>query len=180
MNMKKHILINGIVSSLLIIAALSIHHFYFTKKIAYIKLNDLHSKFELTKNYEEKAEKATTLKNNMLDSLKLKLEASYRNLQTQKRQGKKLEEGDITNFNLLKQEYAGKREKFDETNQQMLKTFDEQIWTQINTYIIEFGKEKNYDLVLGANGSGSIMYSDEAIDVTNEAIAFINAKHKGN
>ncbi|MCE3226673.1 MAG: outer rane chaperone Skp (OmpH) [Bacteroidetes bacterium] len=178
MSTAKTVIISSIVSIVAVTLSLAVNQVCFTKKIAYVKLNDVYTKFDLTKNYEQKAEKASSIKNNILDSLKLQLETNYRILQNQKESGK-MNEADMVNFNQLRQQYTEKKESFERTNEQMLKSYDEQIWTQINTYIIEFGKEKNYDLLLGANGSGSIMYSDDAIDVTAQAIEFINAKHKG-
>lgn len=57
--------------------------------------------------------------------------------------------------------------------------YTDKIWKQINEYTMEFGKEKGYDIVFGANGDGSLMYAEDGIDITNEIILFINKKYRG-
>lgn len=57
--------------------------------------------------------------------------------------------------------------------------YNAQIWTQLNQYIKEFGKSKDLDLMLGANGNGSILYANEAYDLTEECILYVNNKFSG-
>ena len=54
-----------------------------------------------------------------------------------------------------------------------------QVWTQINGYLMEYGKSKNYAFIFGAKGSGELMYADTSLNVTNDAIEFINGKYEG-
>lgn len=177
--MKKIIIVNLIISSLLVSSGLLINNLFFAKKIVYVKLNDLYKKFELTGSLEKKAEKTINTKQNILDSLKLDLEMNYRTLKA-KGSTDKVSQDELQKMAFLKQNYLDKKENFDKTNSEMLKMYEEQIWTQINTHLADFGKDRKYDIVLGANGSGSVMYSNIACDVTEEAVAYINLKYNGN
>ena len=52
--------------------------------------------------------------------------------------------------------------------------FDETIWKEINAKVTEYGKEKGIDFILGAKGDGTIMYANEAKEITKEIIEYIN------
>jgi outer membrane protein len=65
------------------------------------------------------------------------------------------------------------------TEQQLSEQYTAEIWKQINQWVSEFGKQQGYDFVLGAAGNGSLMYANEANDVTNEMILFVNKKYQG-
>lgn len=52
------------------------------------------------------------------------------------------------------------------------------IWKRINQYMAEFGKEKGYKFIFGATGDGTIMYADDAVNVTEEAIEYMNKKYR--
>lgn len=173
--MKRTIFINAVVTLLIVGAALWCYNSFYSRKIVFVKLNELYEGFILKKEYESKAENTVNAKSNILDSLKLQLEISYRNLKgNSKASQEKLQE-----FEKLRQEYTEKQKRFEESNVQMLKSYEDQIWTQINKFIVDFGREKNYRIILGANGSGSIMYSEDAVDVTQDAMKYINTRYSG-
>jgi hypothetical protein len=63
------------------------------------------------------------------------------------------------------------------SNQEMTK----KIWERLNPQLEEFGKLNHYELVVGANGAGTVLYGTPKSDVTEAAIKFINQKYeKGN
>jgi len=41
---------------------------------------------------------------------------------------------------------------------------------RINEYLSEYGKEKGYMLILGATGTGNIVYADKSKDITDEIL----------
>jgi outer membrane protein len=63
------------------------------------------------------------------------------------------------------------------SNQEMTK----KIWERLNPLLEEFGKQNNYEMIVGANGAGTVLYGNKENDVTEQAINFINKKYeKGN
>jgi outer membrane protein len=76
-------------------------------------------------------------------------------------------------------EYYQQRARDFEMNQQQLSaTYTADIWKRINQYTLTFGKEKGYDFIIGATGDGNLMYANEAYDVTEDLIKFINLKYE--
>ena len=57
------------------------------------------------------------------------------------------------------------------------KNINEQVWKRLNPLIDEFSKEHNYRIVIGANGMGTVLYTDESAERTNDLIQFINKKY---
>ncbi|MDI9339023.1 MAG: OmpH family outer membrane protein [Sediminibacterium sp.] len=173
-NVKRY-LINGFLMVVVSVMAITFYHVLFAKKIAFVKLNDIYSGFNLTKTYEERAEKTVNTRTHLLDSMKLEIERTVRKFNAQG----KVSEDELSTLNYLKKEYFEKKKSFEESNAGMIKQYEEQIWAQINKYVVEFGEANGYQIILGANGSGNVMYSDKAIDVTEAAIKYINSKQSG-
>lgn len=55
----------------------------------------------------------------------------------------------------------------------------QQVWNQLNEYMLEFGKSRKYKLILGASNNGNIVYSHESVDLTKELIEYVNEKYEG-
>lgn len=61
------------------------------------------------------------------------------------------------------------------------KEINEKVWERLNPLIHEFGKEKHIELLIGANGMGTVLYASEARDITTELIQYVNKHYeKGN
>jgi outer membrane protein len=52
------------------------------------------------------------------------------------------------------------------------------IIAQINSFVQDYAKRKGYDLVLGAEGTGSIYYGSKSMDITNDVLAAMNKDYK--
>jgi outer membrane protein len=55
---------------------------------------------------------------------------------------------------------------------------NEQVWKRLNPLIDEYGKKEGYRVIIGANGMGSVLYKDDAVDRTGSVIKFINIKYE--
>jgi hypothetical protein len=64
-------------------------------------------------------------------------------------------------------------ESFAESNEEI----NRQIWKRLNPMLSEFGKAKDLHLIIGANGMGSVLYSDGYFDMTDEALLFVNKQY---
>lgn len=52
------------------------------------------------------------------------------------------------------------------------------IIAQINSFIQDYAKKKGYDLVLGAEGTGTIYYGSKAMDITEDVLTAMNKDYK--
>jgi len=75
--------------------------------------------------------------------------------------------------------------KMQQMNQkQFEKIFEETVtivYTQVTEFINKYGKEHNYQLVLGANlVSGDILYGSENLDITKDVVKILNHQYRKN
>lgn len=54
----------------------------------------------------------------------------------------------------------------------------EQVLKTINVYITEIAKKNSYEVVLGLNGSGNVLYGDTKNDITENLISDLNKAYK--
>ena len=54
----------------------------------------------------------------------------------------------------------------------------EGVLNQINSFIEDYAKSKGYDMILGADGSGSVIYGDAKYDITKEVLDALNNDYK--
>lgn len=140
---------------------------YSSEKSGYVKLSKVYEEFELTKEYDKQMKDIQFKRKYLLDSLQMDITRS---------------DSSSDNPTVLiqrKQAFYGLSQQFEEDNDRLVKSMNEQIWKQINQYLQEYGKEKSYTYIYGADGSGQLMYAAEAKDITTDVSLYINAKYKG-
>lgn len=158
-----------ILASLALIIALAAVIIQFnstSQHIGYVDLNLAFAEFNYTKEYSEKLQHIETRQKIDLDSLKTKLEIASLDKSNNPRS--------------LEQMYYSKVEELSERKATFKAESEAKIWNQINTYAQEFGQNHNLKLLLGANGTGGIMYGDTTLDKTKEFIRFINQSFSDN
>jgi len=145
---------------------------YSSKKIAYVNTSSVYDGFKLKKELEDKYKKVQLARQNLLDSIKFKIQ--YFSIK-----GKDLTEDDKVQINELQRSYLYKEKEFSTDNEATAQQYSEQIWKQINQYMDDYGKENNYDVIFGATGQGNIMFAKEKDDITNDVSEYINQKYSG-
>ncbi len=53
------------------------------------------------------------------------------------------------------------------------------VWKRLNVYIKEYGEVNGYDIIMGTQGSGNVMYAKDVIDITNEILNYSNNRYEG-
>lgn len=147
-------------------------------KIAYIHNAILFAKFKGSQESKKILDKDVyTLKSN-LDTLTNVLNQEYLKY--------KREESSLSvNEKQSAQEYLSKRKRdlynYKVAAENKLKekenSLNEAIINQLNTYIEQYGQNNDYDYIIGATENGSIMFSKESKDITNDVLVFINSKY---
>ncbi|GFD91569.1 hypothetical protein KUL156_57970 [Alteromonas sp. KUL156] len=80
----------------------------------------------------------------------------------------------------LKRKISIKENELEAIRTYVKKEINKKVWSRLNGYVKEFGEEKKVDLIVGAQGSGNIMYGADDIDYTDEFINYANLKYEGN
>jgi outer membrane protein len=146
-------------------------------KVAYVDLTKAYNEFSMKKDLEKKLQSTVSARQNILDSLKFRLQQLSLNIQSSAK-GPEMQ-NKMNEFALLKQEYQQKQAGFEESSSVLMQQYEKDIWTQLNKYAELFSDEKGYDIILGANGSGNVMFGRKKFEVTDDFISFVNIRHNG-
>ncbi len=149
---------------------------YFTaEKIAFIRTGYVLSKYDrmvdANKLYEEES---TKVKSNM-DTLRSRWE-SYKLMQ-ENSTGKELK---MVSQKLMMAENDYNRYSNNATQQleqRRIKLTNEVI-TELNATMDEFGRINNYKIILGSTDNGSLLYGDKGDDISEEIIQILNLNYK--
>lgn len=134
------------------------------KRIAMIDVIKLFNEFKMKKELE-------SIEKIKLEKLSSNLDSIENILKVMQNDKKDISKELIEKYNMSKYTME---EEFKAGNQ----LINEQIWKRLNPMIDEFGKQKKMHLIFGANGMGTVLYNDDYMDITNEAIDFINKKYE--
>ncbi len=171
MNLKNIVLVIILISAGFIVG-------YFlnagSEKNVWVDIKKIYAEFNMKKELETKFKQVESQRKNILDSLEMDLNLLARELNTSK-----VSNEDVKAFEIKKQNYLYKKEQFIRDNEQTQQTYNEQILTQLNQYVKDYCKIKDYDFVFGADGNGSLMYSKESKEITDEVVLYINEKYQG-
>jgi outer membrane protein len=139
------------------------------KKFGYVTTIKVFEEFKMKKDLEDQYKKIQIIKQTYLDSIKL-------NIQTLSLQNLREQELKIAQS---KRAYLLKENQFAKENENLYESYNDQIWKQLNQFMEDYGKEKNYDYILGASGQGTLMFAEESNDITKEVIEYINLRYAG-
>lgn len=145
------------------------------KKLGYIDVQKVFNEFDLKKELQQKYHSKMEGKKKMIDSLGFELQKKGVELES----SSKPEQQAVNNFIGKRKLYMELVKQYDEEDQKLNSDYDNQIISQMNQYIIDFGKNNGYDLIFGSMANGNIMHADEGLDLTNEVIVYINKKYAG-
>jgi outer membrane protein len=87
---------------------------------------------------------------------------------------KKASEKEYAFYAEKRKDYEARLEKAQNTFTQLQSQYDKELWNDINTKVKEYCTEEGYSIVLGANGTGSLMHADPKLDITKEVIEYVN------
>ncbi|CAL2064881.1 OmpH family outer membrane protein [Tenacibaculum sp. 190524A05c] len=164
----------------LAITILSILFFKSSSELVYVDINKLLDGYKRTKIVKAEFEKkAKTMKANV-DSLITNWQKELKNYEKERSRMTKKE------LKLKQELLANKQQQINNYQQAIQKKLGDEdkkvtqtVINDINDFIKEYGKDKGYKVIFGANGSGTIMYAEESSDLTEEVLTALNLEFEG-
>jgi outer membrane protein len=158
----------------LITISLFTYHSLFTKKIGYVDIPKVFNAFEMKKELESKYKQTEAGRKRVLDSLSFSLQMIANKLNSNKN-----DKNLVAEFDFRRDDFFKTKKRFEEDNAVLSEQYDKQILGQMSQYILDYGKKNKYDLILGADGNGTLMYADDALNISEEITTYINNRYKG-
>ena len=158
--------------NILLSAWLLMRSYSSAQKLGFIRTYDLYNSFLLTNHFQEQLQGIKQNRQSILDSLKtaiskMELQINNNSVSVELR----------SMYNSLTRNYMESKEAFDKQITEVTADYDGQIWVEINSGIVQFGKDEGYDFIFGAEGTGSLLHADSADDLTEKAIAYLNNRY---
>lgn len=172
--MKKIFLILT-VNIICIAACVAVCYQLFIPKTAFVDVNRLYEEFDLKKELETNLLQVESERKKILDSLESNLNFLVEKIKEDEKNSEKKK----AFFNLKRNEYLETAKQFEEDDNALAQKYREQILTQLNQYVQDYGRQENYDFLFGNSGDGSVMYAQEVNDKTEDVLIYINNKYKG-
>lgn len=170
------------ISSLIVvslIASFSTSSLMSSSKTAYVNLGKIYNEFELKKSLESKYKNLETLRGSILDSLGMQLNYLSTRIQAEKGVSQEEKENYMQQYEMKRQDYLLKQKNFSESNEAAMKSYTDQIWSQINQYVKDYGKTNGYTYIFGTDGTGAMMYGESSLDITDKMVVYVNERYKG-
>lgn len=135
-----------------------------------IDMEKLYQSFQMTKTLEKKYVQLSKERGLAIDSL---------NSVMQTLQVPQNDQGNAIAVNQKIQTVAYTQAALQQENETMRLELEQQIWNQLNQYLYQFGQENSYPIILGSMGHGNVIYVEQPVDITEQAIEFVNEKYQG-
>ena len=175
----KNALLNLVLMIIVCVISLFVYHKTIKQKTAYIEIKKVFNGFQMKKELEEKFKQTAKSREKIIDSLSFNLKLMSKQLNEQKAANKEVDKDLLYAFEYKREEFLKLKNQFSEDNASLSQKYDAQILEQMTQYIIEFGKNNNYEFIFGADGSGNLMYAKEAFNISDEISIYINNKYRG-
>jgi len=171
--MKRKIIMSVALICLAVLPVL-IYHTCFQSKVAYVDIPKVFAGFEMKKELQLKYKETETARAKLLDSLSFGLQRLSAKVKANKEDRELMYE-----FDAQRQDFFNRKKRLEEDNVALSNQYDKQILEQMSQYIMDYGKKKGYDLILGTEGNGTLMFANEKYNISTEVTEFINDKYKG-
>lgn len=150
-------------------------------RIAYVNVDTLEAKYIYFKETKDAFEKKQNTMEAQLQSSANQLQNEYLNFQKKAQAGTLTQaEGEAAQVKL------GKMQEDLENNRQKLATqlmeeqeqFAQKLQNQLDSFLLEFNKDKKYDYIFSHMKGGSILFANPSYDITEEVVKGMNEAYQ--
>ena len=143
--------------------------------MAYVEIGILYDQFQMTDDYDKEFFSSESQKAYEIDSLKMELTKVEKLYGMATANDKPALQNQYDALFLKIKELDG---IYQNSNQMLKQQMNTEIFNKINEYMKEYGEEKGYSIIWGANGNGNIMYGEEGKNITEDVLKYINEKYE--
>ncbi|WP_421762853.1 OmpH family outer membrane protein [Ekhidna sp.] len=170
----------GLFTAIIIALGISIFKLFFEQKVVYVETNKLLENYEGMKTARAEFQQKATQWQANIDTLKAELDREIKSYEAAKgRMSMKERELNEKLISTKRQQFIDYQNGIQQKSQQEDFQMTEKVLTEINAFIESYGKQNGYDLILGANNSGNIVYANDYLDITSELQKALNANYQG-
>jgi len=173
--MKKNLILVIIATGII---GFSIWTYFQQRDVAYVDTNVLMENFSGMKIAKKDYEAKVTVWKNNVDSLMKSWEVELKTYEKERvsmtKKERQLKEELLRN---KQQQLGNYQQAIQEKAMKEEQIATQSVVNQVNDYIKEYGKTHGYDFIYGANGTGNIVYANDAYDITQDVLEGLNKEY---
>ena len=150
-------------------------------KIVFIDTSELINDYQEKKDIEAKYKAKVDVFDKKTDSLSKAFQAEAQDFDSKSKSMPQKAAQERYNQLMQKRQAVGQQLQME---QQLLsqesQTEIDSLVSKVKTFVKNYGEEKKYTFILGANEAGSVLYGEEAKDITKEVLEALNERYKKN
>ena len=176
----KHLIPILLINVITMVGVYFLLHYFTATKIGFVRSYDLVYEYEGTKEAMVKFERQKSEWQGNVDTLKAdwqksinQYNADYQFLSGQERASRE----DM--LNRQKQQMDMYEQAIDKKIQDEDSKMMEAVLNQVNAFVEDYARDNGYEIILGTTTSGSLLYGEEGMDITEQVLASLNQKYRG-
>tara|TARA_B100001057_G_scaffold494278_1_gene590472 strand:+ start:1191 stop:1628 length:438 start_codon:yes stop_codon:yes gene_type:complete len=79
----------------------------------------------------------------------------------------------------LQRQFMSENNRLKEMGEYFSKDTGKKVWDRLNVYVKEYGEKNHYQIILGTQGSGNIMFAEKSLDITEPFLKYANSRYEG-
>ncbi len=170
----------GLFVIVIVLQSVALYHTFFKPAVVYVDSNQLLENYEGMKVARQAFQQKATQWQANIDTLKVELDREIQKYESEKqRMTTKERELNEKLIGTKRQQFIDYQKGIQQKSQQEDYEMTQQVLTEVNTFIEDYGKRNGYEIILGANSSGNIVYAEDHLDITDELQKALNTNYQG-
>ncbi len=145
-------------------------------KTGYIDINQINKKYILAIQYDEYIKKLKKEVYVPLISMQKEIKNLKKKIEVANENSENISQDLLKKFYTLQQQYISKENKSQKEIQDSVDVYREKLNTQININVYEYAKKNDFHYVYSPAGTGTFMYADSNLNITEEVIYYLNSR----
>lgn len=146
---------------------MSVWLLYKSSKTAYVDTLRLFNEYKLKLDLEQKEDLVLRQVKSNVDSIKTEHDMLMR-----------AQVKDTGKIRQLEIQIARLSDAFHDEYSRSNKSINEEVWKRLNPEIDEFSRKEGLELLVGANGMGTVLYGSKNKDLTDKLLRYVNKKYE--
>jgi|LakMenEpi05May12_1017382.scaffolds.fasta_scaffold06592_2 outer membrane protein len=169
--------LKSVLLSLLVVGVFALAAVTFIKnkpaKVVYVNMDELFNGFQMKKELENDFISRSNQIQKRIETLQIKI-TNFKEEVNQK-----ISANYVDSLNRANTQLSELNRQFQEEYMPLKEQYDAQIQNQLLNYMKEFGKANDYDLVITNLNGSTVIFGSDDVNVTTEALEFVNQKYAG-
>ncbi|PLX05401.1 MAG: hypothetical protein C0594_07500 [Marinilabiliales bacterium] len=150
-------------------------------KVAFVQTLTLVDQYKGMDEARLEYQKKKAVRDSEIDSLRIMVQSKidvYKQMEPDMRDDERLQNEQY--LQLLQQSFYQRAQELEALAMEEDEKMTMAVLEQINSFSVQYGKENGYNIILGAAMDGTILYGDDAYDITEEVLEQLNSKYEDN